>query len=198
LSNFQKEKYFKKKLFKGDLVVMFGCGEADFFKGKVWTCRDDEFISSSGERVVFLENFSGTFLVNCLRKKTKEERVLIVNQIIREIASKSHRSFFFEDENRFAEMILDKGKVYFLDDYTNKKVYAYNNSSQNGFSHGGTFWGLINDFREFIQTGKRSNGSNGYGGLYCTHWGYPEEDMIKIREVATELGYLKENSLVNV
>lgn len=122
---------------------------------------------------------------------TKEERLKAVNTIIREIANRG-RQFFFT-ESVYAEMILDKGKVYFIDDYTREKVYAYNTvqNNQRGFSHGGTIWGLVNDFREFIVTGKYTNGNNGYGGLYCTHWAYPEEDMQAIRQLAKQVGYLK-------
>ncbi len=47
-----------------------------------------------------------------------------------------------------------------------------------------------------IENGKlfghdNSNGKNGYGGLYCTHWGWSEEGMKKMREYAREIGYLK-------
>ncbi|BBI90463.1 hypothetical protein HYO65_gp071 [Tenacibaculum phage PTm1] len=58
------------------------------------------------------------------------------------------------------------------------------------FAHGGTLWGLVKDFKEYIMTGEQCNGKHGYGGLYCTHWGYPESDMKEIQRVAKELGYL--------
>ncbi len=59
------------------------------------------------------------------------------------------------------------------------------------FNHGGTLWGLMMDFKDFIQTGEKSNHNHGYGGLYCPHWGYPEEDMKAIQAKAKELNYLK-------
>jgi len=58
------------------------------------------------------------------------------------------------------------------------------------FSSGGTIKGLVLDFYDFISTGKKSNHNNGYGGLYCNHWGYSENDMKKIQEFAKSLGYL--------
>ena len=58
------------------------------------------------------------------------------------------------------------------------------------FTHGGTIWGLTKDFKEFIITGKKSNGENGYGGLYSPHWGYSPESMEDIRQTAIGLGYL--------
>jgi hypothetical protein len=129
-----------------------------------------------------------------MNKPNKQERVEIVNKILRKIASKSHQDFYYKDADRYAEMKIKNGRIYFTDDYTGKDVYAYSHaygSKRGKFSHGGTMWGLINDFREFIQTGKYTNGNHGYGGLYCTHWGYEEEDMKDIRAFARELGYLR-------
>lgn len=125
--------------------------------------------------------------------KTKEERLEVVNKIIHEIASRGRKFFYNKHNDKYAEMVIEKGKVYFIDDYTNERVYAYNTGMNNhrGFSHGGTMWGLINDFREFIVKGEYTNHNNGYGGLYCPHWGYPKEDMEAIQNYAKELGYLK-------
>lgn len=123
---------------------------------------------------------------------SKDKRLEIVNKIIKEIASRGERIFYYKDSNRTASMVIYNNQIYFMDDYTEKRVYAYNTVQNNlrGFSHGGTMWALVNDFREFIQTGKHTNGNNGYGGLYCPHWGYPEEDMQAIRKLAEKLGYL--------
>ncbi|MDY7964483.1 hypothetical protein [Bacillus thuringiensis] len=52
----------------GDKVVMHTCGEAEHYDGKVWTCRTDQFKASSGSQVVFLEGFSGYFLVEYLQR----------------------------------------------------------------------------------------------------------------------------------
>ncbi|PLS19753.1 hypothetical protein CVD28_01760 [Bacillus sp. M6-12] len=71
--------------------------------------------------------------------------------------------------------------------------YPSNSHRDDHFSDGGTLWGLLQDFSEFIRTGNDSNGKNGYGGLYCSHWGYPEEDMIAIRKIATEVGFLRKS-----
>jgi hypothetical protein len=58
------------------------------------------------------------------------------------------------------------------------------------FHHGGTLWALVQSFKKYIQRGKEHNGENRYGGLYCSHWGYSEQEMKEIREIATQLGYL--------
>ena len=52
---------------QGDKVVMHTCGESDYYKGKIWTCSSNEFTSSANQQVVFLEGFSGYFLVEYLQ-----------------------------------------------------------------------------------------------------------------------------------
>jgi hypothetical protein len=52
---------------KGDKVVMHTCMEAERHNGRIWTCETDEF-ERNGERLVFLEGFSGCFSVECLQR----------------------------------------------------------------------------------------------------------------------------------
>lgn len=56
------------KLKNGDKVVMHSCGEAGFYKGKIWTCSGDSFQNSNTAEVIFLEGFSGTFLCKYLQE----------------------------------------------------------------------------------------------------------------------------------
>ena len=67
----------KNKLKKGDNVVMHSCGEADFpkYKGKLWVCECDSFMSSSGSEVVFLEGFSGYFMCKYLQMVNNKKRI---------------------------------------------------------------------------------------------------------------------------
>ncbi|MFC7443449.1 hypothetical protein [Laceyella putida] len=51
---------------KGDKVVMHTCLEADAHRGKVWTCKSDEFMKGE-QRLVFLEGFSGYFAAEYLQ-----------------------------------------------------------------------------------------------------------------------------------
>lgn len=64
-ANLSKDKLTLKK---GDTVVMHSCGEAEHYDGKIWVCRNDEFISSSGSPAVFLEGFSGYFYSEYLQR----------------------------------------------------------------------------------------------------------------------------------
>jgi hypothetical protein len=72
---------------QGDKVVMHTCIEAEVYNGKIWTCRTDEFTSSSESNVVFLEGFSSYFLTKYLQlvdlteiNNEIEELVTVISQ----------------------------------------------------------------------------------------------------------------------
>jgi hypothetical protein len=55
---------------KGDKVVMHSCAESGLLKyrNKIWTCKTDSYLDKARQDVVFLENFSGCFLSEFLKK----------------------------------------------------------------------------------------------------------------------------------
>ncbi|SEC45527.1 hypothetical protein SAMN04489761_3040 [Tenacibaculum sp. MAR_2009_124] len=124
--------------------------------------------------------------------KTREERIEIVNKIINAISLIGRN--FFRGESGTAYIFQKGNKLYMKNSYTGIDMciitkYGY---PPKGWTNGGTLWGLVKDFKEFIQKGGDTNHNNGYGGLYCTHWGYSEEEMYSIQNLAFELGYLKQ------
>lgn len=129
-------------------------------------------------------------------ENTKQQRVEIVNKIIKEIASRSRK--FFHSDGNIAYLYLKNNKIWYKCEWVSKhqpitdiclSVPKYRKPK--GWFHGGTLQSLVMDFCDYIRTGGDTNNNNGYGGLYCPHWGYKEDDMIAIRNVAIELGYLK-------
>ncbi|MGJ0706588.1 hypothetical protein GM526_21460 [Enterococcus avium] len=124
---------------------------------------------------------------------SKENRCELANELIRLIAS-TGRQFFNYEENggSIGRFELRSGRTYFIDGYLGKSIYAYENRFfRQKFTEGGTMQALILDIAEWIRTGKATNAKNGYGGIYCDHWGYPDEDMKKVREKAIEIGFSK-------
>jgi len=120
----------------------------------------------------------------------KQKRIDIVNELIKEISTKGRK--FFLDKHGVAYIFLKNNRLYMFNEYSGKEMclntkYGY---QPKGWVHGGTFWGLTKDFIEFVNTGIKSNGNNGYGGLMCPHWGYAKEEMIEIQNKAKQLGYL--------
>ncbi|QUH21917.1 hypothetical protein [Alkaliphilus sp. B6464] len=116
------------------------------------------------------------------------ERIEKINELIKVIGDTDRK--FFNYNGCYSRFVVQGKKLFYIDKYTEKRIYPYQSSKHIGFSDGGTLWALINDFREWIIKGKRSNGNNGYGGLYCTSWGYSIAGMDKVISKAKEIGYL--------
>ncbi|MDN4090881.1 hypothetical protein [Paenibacillus polymyxa] len=128
-----------------------------------------------------------------------QNRIDIVNALIKEIGSRGHKSLYSKKHDRYATFHWAGGRLWLTDDYTGRPLLMDKSKSDEHyhFSHGGTLWGLVCDFRDYINGDDDANHNNGYGGLYCPHWGYSKEDMQAIRKLAIELGYLKtRNTLV--
>lgn len=130
----------------------------------------------------------------------KKKRIEIVNALIKYIANNDKNTFngkgLLHYKDRTAHFVLKGKSLRFVDHYTNvsmnmTRVDYKTKIQKKYFSSGGTMWGLVKDFTHFIYGNDNSNGLNGYGGLYCTHWGWTEEAMKNMREYAREIGYLK-------
>ncbi|HFJ9376815.1 TPA: transcriptional regulator [Bacillus paranthracis] len=135
----------------------------------------------------------------------KLERVKMVNELIKFIADvdmacteKSSAMFFSNEsrkgtQNHYASFVLEGRNIYYIDDYTEEKVSFHPASKHRGFSPGGTMWGLVSDFKEWIKTGEASNGIHGYGGLYALNWGSRIPLLVRdmIINKAKEMGYLR-------
>lgn len=121
---------------------------------------------------------------------TKEERIVIVNKILLEISMRGRG--FFSDLFGVATIYEKNKRLYMVNEYNGKHMCLSTKYGRQprSWTHGGTLWGLTKDFKEYIMTGEKCNGENGYGGLYCPHWGYPESDMGEIQKIAKELNYL--------
>ncbi|MED1955083.1 hypothetical protein [Brevibacillus centrosporus] len=128
-----------------------------------------------------------------MEKLSKAQRIEIVNKIIKEISQRGRGFFYSKAKERLAYFVQGERTLWFVDEYTGIpiKMVKGQMSNDRSFSHGGTLWGLVNDFKDFINGDDDANHNNGYGGLYCPHWGYPPEDMEAIQKLAIELGYLK-------
>ncbi|OMF00440.1 hypothetical protein BK124_11430 [Paenibacillus amylolyticus] len=122
-----------------------------------------------------------------------QDRIENVNSIIRKIGSLGRHFLYSEKHERFATFHWADGNLWLVDDYTGRPLLMSKSipGEHYHFSHGGTLWGLVCDFRDYILGDDDANHNNGYGGLYCPHWGYPEDHMEFIREYAKSIGYLK-------
>lgn len=141
----------------------------------------------------------------------KLERVKHANALIKIIASHGRRFFYyggsnvfdpvtkittFVPEDRFARIELRRGRVFIIDDYTQKSVYTHKTGFGNnwrGFSHGGTLRGLVEDMRDYIIHGtpiprwKIVIQQRGQAGLEDNIWGYDVESANSVRSAAYAL-----------
>lgn len=125
---------------------------------------------------------------------TRTERIKVVNEIIKTIALNGRSFFLNSKDGDMAYMLEKKGRLYMYNEFNKSEMFLH---TKYGYPpvkwhHGGTLWGLVKDFKEYIQTGEDTNHNNGYGGLYCSAWGYGEEAMNKVRATAKRLGYLQD------
>ncbi len=119
-----------------------------------------------------------------------DERIKIVNEIIEKISTLDR--MFFHHKGTVAYIFRVNKQLYMRNEYNgvDMLISAKSEYKPKHWSHGGTLWGLTKDFVQFIKTGTKINGDNGYGGLFCSNWGYSQESMLEIQKLAKELGYL--------
>jgi len=118
------------------------------------------------------------------------ERLDAANQFIRAMGE-TGRCFFYSDDNGFASLDIDeRGRVWFTDDYSQKRIYTHYNGRWKGFTGGGTLKTLVECLRDFIKHGKfirseyfdcNENGEH--------HWGYDPDAMVVVKAAAIDLGF---------
>ena len=87
---------------------------------------------------------------------TKQARCEHANELIKLIASHGRKFFWCESKQQFAKMEVDaRGKIWFTDDYSGKRVYTHYHRYWKGFSHGGTLRFLVELMREYISNGEQ-------------------------------------------
>lgn len=126
-----------------------------------------------------------------------QERIDLINNLIVQIGSRGRQFLYSTKYDRYNYFYWASNRLWLIDHYTGLPMNMV--AKQNGktseqkefFNGGGTLWGLMCDFTDYIFGDDDSNHNNGYGGLYCQHWGYPEKDITAIREYAKSVGYLK-------
>jgi hypothetical protein len=124
---------------------------------------------------------------------TKEERLIAVNKMIDVIGSVGRN--FFNHRGTISWMEVDaRGRVWFIDSYTNQRVYTHNPRGRwRGFSNGGTLRSLVCHFRDFIvkSTPVPRHCFGPWPEYLCSGdlWGYGDS-MAVVRKAALTLGIL--------
>jgi len=129
--------------------------------------------------------------------KNEQQRLAAANEFIKSIAG-CGRNFFSENsdlrnkvENPFVSTleIDNRGRVWFIDYYTKKRIYTHYSGRWNGFTSGGTLRDIIISLRNYVKLGSklRANYFNpDWGHGFGNPWGYGDE-ILKVKEAAIRL-----------
>ncbi len=118
----------------------------------------------------------------------KRLRVNRVNEFISVIASCGRRFFSYQERVSSFE-VDDKGRLWFLDAYSQTRIYTHNSGKWRGFTNGGTLRTLIEDLRDYIRTGDSPNLNIGPWPKHLCDgdlWGYGDA-MQQVRTAAENL-----------
>lgn len=121
---------------------------------------------------------------------TKFERLEIANKMLTAIASHGRKFFAYQD--RVSQFDIDhRGRIWFIDKYTQKRIYVSHKGNWRGFSEGGTLRALVERLRDFVMQGKQLPAAifGPWPEWVCGGdlWAYGE-DMQRVRDVAKNLG----------
>lgn len=128
---------------------------------------------------------------------TKQQRADLVNGLVRFIGSRGRRFFWSNDKERFCRMeVDDRGRIWWIDGYTGKRIYTHYDGRWRGFTNGGTLRALVCAMRDYVRTGKPIN-PNYFGpwqDSFCHGdlWGYGKDVMAEIRSEAISSGVARE------
>ena len=120
------------------------------------------------------------------------DRIRVVNQIMEEMAARGRRFFYYDGKIEYFAYLPAKASdnVIFNDNIVEISVIE-GGKYKPGFSaaahHGRGVRYLLESFGDFINSGMHQNGSLSGG-----HWGYPEDDLLAINQLALQLGFITE------
>lgn len=127
----------------------------------------------------------------------KQERIGRVNKLLATIGNCGRR--FFYHKGTYAKFSQDdRGKIWFQDHWSGKKIYTHYHGPWRGFSGGGTLKALVEALREHIITGEPINPYH-FGPWHqslCEGdlWGYGA-DMEQVRRMAKQLKIIREDDV---
>lgn len=118
---------------------------------------------------------------------SKGERIYEANYALLTISIFGRRFFYNQLHNRVAcfEMTID-GRLWFRDDYTDRRIYVAHRGRWRHFSHGGTLRRLVDGLARYIRTGEQISPRHfgPWPDHYCDGdlWGYGRGPMESLRQ----------------
>lgn len=116
-----------------------------------------------------------------IAKEQLTSRCARANQLIQLIAETDRK--FFNTKGNIALLVVDRNKVAYIDNYTQKSIKIEQELYEwDGFSHGGTLKSFIFSLGQWVRGEKDQ-----FFGMYSASWGYTLDGMCQIVEKAREL-----------
>ncbi len=118
--------------------------------------------------------------------ETPRQRLTHANDLIAAVSRHGRRFFYDADRGRVARFEIDlAGRLWFRDDYTNRRVYVAYRGNWRKFSHGGTLRRLVESLAAYIRKGTPV--PSGHFGPWAQWlcegdlWGYGKPAMAALR-----------------
>ncbi len=118
----------------------------------------------------------------------KRSRATLVNGFLAVIAG-CGRQFFRYGERVSTFEADDRGRIWFIDAYSQRRIYTHHRYEWKGFTNGGTIRTLVEELRDYIRTGQRPVLNIGPWPEYVCDgdlWGYGDA-MQQVRAEAENL-----------
>lgn len=119
-------------------------------------------------------------------------RIGAINTLLKEIGVRDRR-FYSSTQDRetnegqtFSQFYTKEGELYFFSARDKLPEIKCRKGFSDKVSNGGTLQGQLEQFREFILTGKHIR-------LFSQHWGYKFESLVVLHETGVYLGILKDS-----
>lgn len=127
----------------------------------------------------------------------KAERMKKANELLETIAAHGRKFFNYPERHGVSRFDVDgRGRVWFVDGWTGKRIYLHYKYWGKGFSEGGTLKSLVGALMQFIRDGELVSRSHfgPWPEWVCNGdlWGYGD-DMQAVRERAEHLGAVARN-----
>lgn len=129
-------------------------------------------------------------------KAVKKERAEKANQFLEAIAGCGRK--FFAHNGRVSRFeVDDRGRVWYIDGGSQRRIYTHYKYQWRGFTEGGTLFDLVKKLRDYIRTGELPRLHLGpYPEWVCggDPWAYGD-DMQKVRAGAERCGLVPHNTI---
>lgn len=124
----------------------------------------------------------------------KRERAALVNELVQTIASVGRQFFLYEKEGKknIASMeVDDRGVIWWIDQYSEEKIYVAYHGRWRGFTNGGTLKEFVRYLAQFVRDGVPLS-PHVTGLSNVNYWAYPSDAVSEVQQLGIKLGVFRD------